>query len=100
METYDSLVRQEISKYGHIRLKLAEVMKKKGISRNKLKNLVGGNYAVITRYHKGENIQMVDLDLFARVCCVLHCDISDLLEYVPEPREEDPKTDPDVINAK
>lgn len=85
MENYDGLVKKVVLKHGHIRLKLSDLMNEKGISRNKLKTLVGGNYAVITRYYKGENIQMVDLDLLARICCVLHCGISDLLEYVPEP---------------
>ena len=88
METYDSLIRKEVLKYGHIRLKLSKIMDEKNVTRNRLKNLVDGNYAVITRYYKGENIQMVDLDLLARICCVLHCQVSDLLEYVPESMEE------------
>ncbi len=28
---------------------------------------------------------MVDLDSLAKVCCVFGCEISDLLEYCPQP---------------
>lgn len=28
---------------------------------------------------------MVDLDFRAKVCCVFGCEISDLLEYCPQP---------------
>lgn len=99
MESYDGLVRKFIVNYGHIELKLSKIMDEKKISRNKLMNLVGSRFEVINRYYKGENIQMVDLDLFARICCVLHCDLSDLLEYVPEPGEA-PENDSDVTNTK
>ena len=89
MDSYDGLVKKELLKYGHIEVKLSKVMDEQHITRNRLTTLVDGRYQVITRYYKGENVQMVDLDLFARICCVLHCDLSDLLEYVPEPEEEE-----------
>ena len=38
-------------------------------------------YYVVTRYYKGDNVQMADLDFIARVCYVLDCRIEDLLEY-------------------
>lgn len=71
-----------IRDYGHIRVKLAELLQEKGITRNKLSTLIGVNYDVINRYYKANNITMVDIDLFARICYVLKCDITDLLEYV------------------
>lgn len=89
MEYYDGLVTKFIAKYGHIEVKLSRVLEEKKISRNKLMNLVGSRFDVIDRYCKGENIQMVDIDLFARICCVLHCELSDLLEYVPENESEE-----------
>lgn len=84
MENYDGLVKKYVVKYGCIRLKLAKILDEREITRNRLMELVGSRYDVINRYYQGKNIQMVDLDLMARICCVLHCDISDLLEYVPE----------------
>ncbi|MDP4109933.1 MAG: helix-turn-helix transcriptional regulator, partial [Bacillota bacterium] len=50
--------------------------------RNKLRTLTGVKYEVIDRYYKAKNIEMVDLDFLAKVCCVLNCKIEDLLEYV------------------
>lgn len=71
-----------IQEYGHIKVKLAELLDKRGITRNKLSTLTGTKYDIINRYYKAENINMVDIDLFAKICCVLNCNISDLLEYV------------------
>lgn len=73
-----------IKKYGHIKVKLAELLNKRGITRNKLCTLTGTKYDVIDRYYKSQNITMVDIDLFAKICCVLDCDITDLLEYVKD----------------
>ncbi|MEI3162608.1 MAG: helix-turn-helix transcriptional regulator [Lachnospirales bacterium] len=70
-----------IQEYGHIKVKLAELLDERGITRNKLSTLTGTKYDIINRYYKAENINMVDIDLFAKICCVLNCNISDLLEY-------------------
>lgn len=70
-----------IQEYGYIKVKLAELLDERGITRNKLSTLTGTKYDIINRYYKAENINMVDIDLFAKICCVLNCNISDLLEY-------------------
>lgn len=70
-----------IKQYGKIKLKLAEVMDKKGITRNKMRTITGVKYEVIDRYYKAKNIERVDLDFLAKVCYVLDCKIEDLLEY-------------------
>ena len=70
-----------IQEYGHNKVKLAELLDKRVITRNKLSTLTGTKYDIINRYYKAENINMVDIDLFAKICCVLNCNISDLLEY-------------------
>jgi len=71
-----------IKEYGYVKVKLAKLLDERGITRNKLSTLIGVKYDVVNRYYKGENITMVDIDLFARICCVLDCNITDLLEYV------------------
>jgi len=84
MKTPDNLkgiVTQQFAEYGHIRVKLAEVLNARGITRNRLKNLTGAKYDVITRYYNGKEIERADLDFLARVCFVLDCKIEDLLEY-------------------
>ena len=74
--------------YGSIKVKLAEVMDSQGITRNRLCELTGTKYDVITRYYKGDSVQMVDLDFLSKVCYVLNCRIEDLLEYHP-PENQD-----------
>ena len=70
--------------YGKIRLKLAEIIDSRGITRHHLSTLTGVKYAVIDRYYKNK-VERVDLDLLAKVCFVLNCQICDLLEFVPPP---------------
>ena len=62
-------------------MKLAELLKDRGITRNRLRTLTGVKYDVIDRYYKGEGVERVDLDVLAKLCYVLDCEISDLLEY-------------------
>ena len=62
-------------------MKLAEALDSRGITRNKLRTLTGTKYEVIDRYYKGVSIEMADLDFLAKVCFVLDCEVSDLLEY-------------------
>ena len=71
----------EIKQYGKIRIKLSEIMDKKGITRNRLRNLTGVKYDVIDRYYKADNVERVDLDFMAKACFVLNCSVEDLLEY-------------------
>lgn len=83
MDEYKSIVHQQLSEYGIVKVKLSEVMDSRGITRNHLRTLTGIKYDVIDRYYKGCDIARVDLDFMARVCFVLNCKLSDLLEYIP-----------------
>ena len=83
MDDLKGIIQYRTAEYGSIRVKLAEVLDSRGITRNYLKTLTGAKYDVITRYYKADHVQMVDLDFFSRVCFALGCDISDLLEYEP-----------------
>lgn len=69
--------------YGSVRLKLPEIMEKENISINKLACRAEMQRTQLKTYMKNE-IQRVDLAILARLCYVLECDISDLLEYVKE----------------
>lgn len=66
--------------YGRIKLNFKNIMDEKSIPRNKLANLAGVRFEVINRLYNGETIKM-DLDILARVCYVLDCDISDVLLF-------------------
>lgn len=81
MEEPKSIIRYQTEEYGRVRVKLAQVLDRRGITRNRLRALTGVKYDVIDRYYKGVRVEMADLDFLAKVCYVLDCQISDLLEY-------------------
>lgn len=75
----DSIFDQK-KNYGKIEFKIKETMKKKNITRNKLSVLSGTDYNVINRYYNND-ITRLDLDVLARICYVLDCSVSDIIEY-------------------
>ena len=81
MDELKSIIQYQTQGYGRIKVKLAEMLDIRGITRNRLRTLTGVKYEVIDRYYKGINIEMVDLDFLAKVCYVLNCEVCDLLEY-------------------
>lgn len=68
--------------YGCIRLKLKDVMKEQNISINRLSCRAEMQRTQLKAYING-NIQRIDLAVMARLCYVLECELSDLIEYVP-----------------
>jgi len=81
MEELKSIIQYHTEEYGRVRVKLAEVLDSRGVTRNRLRSLTGVKYEVIDRYYKAKQVSMADLDFFAKVCYVLDCRIDDLLEY-------------------
>ena len=75
------VVSYQTTEYGCVRIKLAEVLDSRGITRNHLSKLTGVKYGIIDRYYKAKQIERVDLDFIAKVCFVLGCKVEDLLEY-------------------
>lgn len=69
-----------LKNYGKVKIDIKKIMKKKNITRNKLSDLTGATYNVINRYYNGD-ISRIDLDVIARICFVLECNISDILKY-------------------
>lgn len=67
-------------KYGAVRLRLAEIMDNRGMTRNQLSRLTGTRYEVIHKWYSGK-VEKLDLDVLARICYVLECEVSDLLVY-------------------
>lgn len=68
--------------YGYIKIKLDELIKEKGISKNKLSHRAEMQRSQINQYCSGE-ITRLDTAVLARICCTLDCKIEDLLEFVP-----------------
>ena len=72
--------------YGSIRIKLDELIKKSGISKNKLSHRAEMQRSQINHYCNNE-ISRLDADVLARICTVFNCEIGDLLEFVPPVKE-------------
>ena len=73
--------------YGHIHIKLDELIKKKGISKNKLSHKAEMQRSQINQYCSNQ-ITRLDTAVLARLCTTLECRIEDLLEFVPADKEE------------
>ena len=65
--------------YGYVRLKLKDVMEEQKISINKLACRAEMQRTQLKAYMNNE-IQRVDLAVMARLCYVLDCKLSDLIE--------------------
>ncbi len=71
-----------MTEYGTIRIKLDELIKQAGISKNKLSHRAEMQRSQINHYCNND-ISRLDIDVLARICTVLECEIGDLLEFVP-----------------
>ena len=76
-----------MNEYGKIKIKLDELIKKAGISKNKLSHKAEMQRTQINNYCKNE-VTRLDTDVLARICTVLDCKIEDLLEFVPAEKAE------------
>ena len=74
-------------KYGTIRIKLDELLKESGLSKNMLSHRAEMQRTQINNYCKNEIIRL-DIDVLGRLCTVLNCEISDLLEFVPPEKQK------------
>lgn len=68
--------------WGHFDIILEDYMKTHNISKNKLANDANLQRTQLIAYCKNE-VQRPDLGVLARICCVLNCDVSSILKYVP-----------------
>ena len=83
------------NQYGIV-FKLADIMKEKGYSKNKLCVKCNLRFKTIQGYYKG-NISRIDLYIISRLCQELDCNIQDLIEYRPDLTDKD-KPQPDSKN--
>lgn len=63
-----------------IKLILDKALESKKISRYKLSKLTGIQYQIIDNYYKNK-VTRYDSYVMDRICFVLDCDISDIIEY-------------------
>ena len=76
-----------MNEYGKIKIKLDELIKERGISKNKLSHRAEMQRTQINNYCNN-SIARLDIDVLARICTVLDCKIEDLLEFVPNEENE------------
>jgi len=76
-----------MEKYGTIRIKLDALIQEKGISKNKLSHWAEMQRSQINHYCKNE-IARLDIDVLARICTVMECEIGDLLEFIPPEKDQ------------
>jgi len=68
--------------YGHIHIKLDQIMKEQDISINKLAFRAEMQRTQLKAYIKNE-VQRLDISVLSRLCYALECSLEDLIEYVP-----------------
>lgn len=71
-----------MERFGTIKINLAKLIEENGISKNKLSQRAEMQRTQINHYCNN-TITRLDTDVLARLCTVLDCEISDLLEFVP-----------------
>ena len=67
--------------YGHFDIVLADYLQKRQFSKNKLAEDANLQRTQLNAYCKNE-IKRPDLDVLARICYALHCDLTDIIRYV------------------
>ena len=68
--------------YGHIEIRLKELLEKKGLSKNKLCHKAEMNWQQIDNYCSNE-ITRLDVFVLCKLCTVLECEIQNLLVFHP-----------------
>ena len=71
-----------MERYGVIKIKLSELIKKNGMSKNMLSHRTEMQRTQINRYCSND-ITRLDVDVLARLGTVLDCEIGELLEFIP-----------------
>ena len=73
----------EYKNYGYIQIFLNELMEKKGITTYELSNKANIRFQTIQNLRKGE-VTRFDLEVLAKICYMLECNIEDIAKYVPK----------------
>lgn len=66
--------------YGKISLNLKKIMDENNINRNALARRVNTRFEVIDKWYRND-VEKIDLDILARICFVLKCEVKDILNY-------------------
>ena len=73
--------------YGHLEIRLTELIEKKGLNRNKVSLKAAMNWRQVDRYCEND-ITRLDTFVLCKLCTALECEIQDLLVFVPAEKEQ------------
>lgn len=71
-----------MEEWGQVNLKLDEFLKNHNIRRSSLSRNAQIHYGQLLKYCRND-MQKVDLNLLARICKTIDCEIGDIIEYLP-----------------
>lgn len=69
-------------KRGKIKIRLEDILKERDISLNQL-SFRSEMQRTQLRNYRDNKVQRLDIDILLRLCYVLECDLTDLIEYIP-----------------
>ncbi len=69
-----------MKEYGHIEIRLKEIMEARGVTRNALARATNTRFEVINKWYQG-HVEKIDADVLARICYILDCEPGDLIIY-------------------
>lgn len=72
--------------YGHLEIRLAELLKEKGLNKYKLSHKAEMNWKQINNYCTN-NITRLDVFVLCKLCTILECGIDELLVFYPPEKE-------------
>lgn len=78
---------EDSNNLGEIKIKLESILEERNISMNQLSFRAEMQRTQLRNY-RDNKIQRLDIDILLRLCYVLECDLTDLIEYIP-PKEND-----------
>ena len=74
--------------YGHLEIRLAELIEEKGLNRNKVSLKAAMNWRQVDRYCEND-ITRLDTFVLCKLCTALECEIQDLLVFVPAEKKQE-----------
>lgn len=77
-----------MERYGTIKINLLNLIQERNISKNKLCQRAEMQRTQLNNYCNNK-ITRLDIDVLARLCTILNCEIDDLLEFVPPQNNAD-----------
>ena len=71
------------AEYGAVELRLKDVLDERKMTRNQLARMIDARFEVVNKWYSGK-VEKLDLDILARICYALDCEVSDIVVYVPD----------------